>query len=135
MEMLSNCPWRGNVRELANLIERAVIVTRGEELQVPLTMLPTSSDTGLPVQVGLALVPIVIYSLLGSSRVLSVSTTTTVGNPHRRSVGTGGPQWRARCPADEFCSDIGFPEIAPELHNGSALEQMLTGSSKRIKKE
>ena len=35
---------------------------------------------GLPVQVGLytALVPMVIYALLGSSRVLSVSTTTTL---------------------------------------------------------
>ena len=45
MEILTNCPWKGNVRELANLIERAVIITRGEELQVPLAMLPTSSDT------------------------------------------------------------------------------------------
>src|SRR5512132_2800209 len=35
---------------------------------------------GLPVQVGLytALVPMVIYAVLGTSRVLSVSTTTTV---------------------------------------------------------
>jgi len=45
MEMLLNCPWKGNVRELANLIERAVIITSGEELQVPLAMLPNSSDT------------------------------------------------------------------------------------------
>ena len=43
--MLTNCPWKGNVRELANFIERAVIVTRGEELEVPVAMLPTSSDT------------------------------------------------------------------------------------------
>jgi formate hydrogenlyase transcriptional activator len=35
MEMLTNCPWKGNVRELANFIERAVILTRGEELGVP----------------------------------------------------------------------------------------------------
>ena len=35
---------------------------------------------GLPVEVGLytALVPMVIYALLGTSRVLSVSTTTTI---------------------------------------------------------
>src|SRR3954453_2880281 len=35
---------------------------------------------GLPVQVGLytALVPMVIYAVLGTSRVLSVSTTTTI---------------------------------------------------------
>ena len=49
MEMLSNCPWKGNVRELANLIERAVIITRGEELQVPLAMLPSCSDVVVPV--------------------------------------------------------------------------------------
>ena len=45
MEMLTNCPWKGNVRELANFIERAVIVTRGEELEVPTAMLPAPSDT------------------------------------------------------------------------------------------
>src|SRR5271170_5893610 len=35
---------------------------------------------GLPVQVGLytALVPMAIYAVMGSSRVLSVSTTTTI---------------------------------------------------------
>jgi formate hydrogenlyase transcriptional activator len=44
MEMLTNCPWKGNVRELANFIERAVIVTRGEELEVPTAILPVSSD-------------------------------------------------------------------------------------------
>ena len=43
-EMLTNCPWKGNVRELANFIERAVIVTRGEELEVPTVILPVSSD-------------------------------------------------------------------------------------------
>ena len=45
MDLLTNCPWKGNVRELANFIERAVIVTRGEQLEVPLAALPTSSDT------------------------------------------------------------------------------------------
>jgi formate hydrogenlyase transcriptional activator len=35
MEILTNCPWKGNVRELANFIERAVILSPGEELQVP----------------------------------------------------------------------------------------------------
>src|SRR5215470_12215839 len=36
---------------------------------------------GLPVQVGLytALVPMAVYAALGTSRVLSVSTTTTLG--------------------------------------------------------
>jgi len=45
MDSLTNCPWKGNVRELANFIERAVIVTRGQELEVPLGTLRTSSET------------------------------------------------------------------------------------------
>jgi formate hydrogenlyase transcriptional activator len=45
MEILTNCPWKGNVRELANFIERAVIITRGQQLEVPLATLPTFSDT------------------------------------------------------------------------------------------
>jgi formate hydrogenlyase transcriptional activator len=44
MEMLTNCPWRGNVRELANFIERAVIFTRGEELEVPIAELRPSFE-------------------------------------------------------------------------------------------
>ncbi|HTT20097.1 MAG TPA: sigma 54-interacting transcriptional regulator, partial [Candidatus Sulfotelmatobacter sp.] len=45
MDVLTNHSWMGNVRELAKFIERAVIVTRGEELEVPAAMLPTASDT------------------------------------------------------------------------------------------
>ncbi len=44
MEVLTNCPWKGNVRELANFVERAVILTRGEELAVPIAELRTSSE-------------------------------------------------------------------------------------------
>lgn len=43
MEVLTNCSWEGNVRELANFLERAVILTRGEELEVPITELRPSS--------------------------------------------------------------------------------------------
>jgi DNA-binding NtrC family response regulator len=32
--MLTNYPWNGNVRELANFIERAVIITQGQQLEV-----------------------------------------------------------------------------------------------------
>jgi formate hydrogenlyase transcriptional activator len=49
MEMLTNCPWKGNIRELANFIERAVILTPGEELEVPLTELATSLETNVAV--------------------------------------------------------------------------------------
>jgi len=44
MEMLVNSSWKGNIRELANFIERAVILTRGHELEVPVAELPTSSE-------------------------------------------------------------------------------------------
>jgi formate hydrogenlyase transcriptional activator len=36
---LMNCPWKGNVRELANFLERAAIFTRGHELEVPIAEL------------------------------------------------------------------------------------------------
>jgi formate hydrogenlyase transcriptional activator len=49
MEMLTNCPWKGNIRELANFIERAVILTRGEELEVPLNELAAASETKVAV--------------------------------------------------------------------------------------
>jgi formate hydrogenlyase transcriptional activator len=35
MHVLTNHYWKGNVRELANFIERAVILSQDEELQVP----------------------------------------------------------------------------------------------------
>ena len=44
MELLTSCPWKGNIRELANFVERAVILTRGEELEVPMAELRASSD-------------------------------------------------------------------------------------------
>jgi formate hydrogenlyase transcriptional activator len=36
MEVLTNASWNGNVRELANVIERAVILSPGEELEAPM---------------------------------------------------------------------------------------------------
>jgi formate hydrogenlyase transcriptional activator len=47
MQVLTNHAWRGNVRELANFIERAVILTRGDELEVPMAELRTSSQIDL----------------------------------------------------------------------------------------
>jgi formate hydrogenlyase transcriptional activator len=43
MEVLTNCPWEGNIRELGNFLERAIILTRGEELEVPIAELRPSS--------------------------------------------------------------------------------------------
>jgi len=39
MEVLANASWPGNVRELENFIERAVILTQGSELNVPIVEL------------------------------------------------------------------------------------------------
>ncbi len=35
MDGLTNAPWKGNVRELGNFMERCVILTQGNELNVP----------------------------------------------------------------------------------------------------
>ncbi len=47
MEMLMSCPWKGNIRELANFIERAVILTGGDELEVPIAELAASSEISI----------------------------------------------------------------------------------------
>jgi len=44
MQLLTRNPWRGNIRELANFIERAIILTRGDELEVPTAELATSPE-------------------------------------------------------------------------------------------
>jgi len=56
---------------LAGLVTAAVVIPKA---------MAYATVAGLPVQVGLytAFVPMVIYAVLGSSRVLSVSTTTTI---------------------------------------------------------
>src|SRR5215472_15373567 len=43
MEALTNHSWRGNVRELENFIERAVILSQGEALEVPVGELKACS--------------------------------------------------------------------------------------------
>jgi len=44
MRALTKWDWPGNIRELENFIERAVILTRGSTLRVPLAELETSAD-------------------------------------------------------------------------------------------
>jgi formate hydrogenlyase transcriptional activator len=43
MEALSNYSWPGNIRELENLLERAVILSPGKELRVPLSELKSAT--------------------------------------------------------------------------------------------
>ena len=44
MEALATAPWPGNIRELENFIERAVILTQGSELRVPLKEIKKSAS-------------------------------------------------------------------------------------------
>lgn len=46
MNALTNAPWPGNIRELENFLERAVILTQGEELNVPVRELARSPREG-----------------------------------------------------------------------------------------
>jgi transcriptional regulator with GAF, ATPase, and Fis domain len=48
MKGLTAWEWPGNIRELENFIERAVILTRGKALEVPLTELQkTETETAI----------------------------------------------------------------------------------------
>lgn len=47
MEILMRSPWRGNIRELANFVERAVILTSGDELVVPTGDLTNSLEISI----------------------------------------------------------------------------------------
>jgi len=44
MQALMKWQWPGNIRELENFLERAVILTRGPVLYVPLAELETAED-------------------------------------------------------------------------------------------
>ncbi|HUO60155.1 MAG TPA: sigma 54-interacting transcriptional regulator [Candidatus Acidoferrales bacterium] len=48
MEALTAAPWHGNVRELENFIERAVILTQGTDLRIPLNELKHNSAKTAP---------------------------------------------------------------------------------------
>jgi len=50
MDVLTNAPWKGNVRELGNFMERCVILTQGSELTVPrLEVKDSAGRTVIPV--------------------------------------------------------------------------------------
>jgi formate hydrogenlyase transcriptional activator len=48
MDALTRYDWPGNIRELQNLIERAVILTTGQRLEVPLAALSARSPASQP---------------------------------------------------------------------------------------
>jgi formate hydrogenlyase transcriptional activator len=48
MDALANYAWPGNIRELENLIERAVLLSPGKELRVPVSELKSAAATADP---------------------------------------------------------------------------------------
>ena len=75
---------------IAGLIAAAVVIPKA---------MAYATVAGLPVQAGLytALVPLVIYAVLGSSRVLSVSTTTTIAILTGANLALSSPTAIRRC--------------------------------------
>jgi PAS domain S-box-containing protein len=45
LELLAAYPWPGNIRELENVLERAVILADGDELEIDPEILPVTPDT------------------------------------------------------------------------------------------
>jgi formate hydrogenlyase transcriptional activator len=81
MDALTNAPWPGNVRELENFIERAVILTHGENLQVPVHQLEK------PVLVGMGAGDLVVQTLRESERNAILAALKASGG---RVAGPGG---------------------------------------------
>src|SRR5262249_30589933 len=71
MDALVRYPWPGNIRELQNLIERAVIRTTGDCLEVPLSTLEAGSES--PKSLASP------QTLAGAERALIVSTLRETG--------------------------------------------------------
>jgi formate hydrogenlyase transcriptional activator len=65
MTTLIKYPWPGNIRELQNVIERAVILTRGPVLTIPSDQLPVSSGA-----------PVALAAAAGSSSIRAVLDDT-----------------------------------------------------------
>jgi formate hydrogenlyase transcriptional activator len=69
MEALAGYPWPGNIRELQNVIERAVILSPGTSLQVPLGDLqPAATPTPAPTTEAVSLVDAEREHILGAPR-------------------------------------------------------------------
>ena len=82
LDALCRYPWPGNIRELQNCLERAVILSRGSELEIPLGELKLSNDaeaagTGLSsaTTAGAA-----------SSKIFRVARRTTVPAPSCKTI-------------------------------------------------
>jgi formate hydrogenlyase transcriptional activator len=83
MEALVHYSWPGNIRELENLIERAVILSSGKELRVPVSELKSAASATLADQPADAAEG--EFPLLPGSNSLGRS----VGSAMRNSIGAG----------------------------------------------
>ena len=95
MEALMRYPWPGNIRELQNFIERAVILTKGDVLQPPALPSRTAVVTG-PVTLAEAERDHILNALRGSNWVvggaagaaarLGVKRTTLISKMRKRGL-------------------------------------------------
>ena len=95
MEALVRYPWPGNIRELQNFIERAVILTKGDVLQAPVLPSRRAIATG-PVTLAEAERDHILNALRGSNWVvggaagaaarLGVKRTTLISKMRKRGV-------------------------------------------------
>ena len=104
MDALRNNAWPGNVRELANFIERAVILSRGEELQVPMGELSR------------ACTPRCFCARLDLPRGRATGNHQCPG----RCVWTCGRQWRSS-PTARIEAHDSATQDSPSRHHGSSL--------------
>jgi formate hydrogenlyase transcriptional activator len=95
MEALVRYPWPGNIRELQNVIERAVILTHGDVLQLPALPSRTAIATG-PVTLAEAERDHILNALresnwvvggaAGAAARLGVKRTTLISKMRKRGV-------------------------------------------------
>jgi formate hydrogenlyase transcriptional activator len=76
MDALANYAWPGNIRELENLIERAVLLSPGKELRIPVAELKSAA--------GLAEGPLSVSSLLTSPP--AAPTISTLEEAERQHI-------------------------------------------------
>ena len=81
MDALANYPWPGNVRELENFIERAVLLSPGKELRVPVGELKSSTNGAFTGDAGPG-----AYDLLAGAPVATTSSIATLQEAERQHI-------------------------------------------------
>jgi formate hydrogenlyase transcriptional activator len=77
MDALANYSWPGNIRELENLVERAVLLSPGKELRVPLSELKSAT---------LAAAGADLFSLAAAPSASSASPLSTLAEADRQHI-------------------------------------------------